>query len=88
MVEFREKPEGEDSWINSGFFVLSNKIFEYLNDDNTIWEKDPLEKLAVNRELNVWKHEGFWHPMDTLRDKLLLEKLWKEKKAPWNVWAD
>ncbi|OUU26508.1 MAG: glucose-1-phosphate cytidylyltransferase [Candidatus Endolissoclinum sp. TMED37] len=88
VVEFREKPVGEDSWINSGFFVLSSKIFEYLNDDNTIWEKGPLEKLAVNRELNVWKHEGFWHPMDTLRDKLLLEKLWKEKKAPWNVWAD
>ena len=85
MVEFREKPA--DSWINGGFFVLEPKVFELIDGDASIWERGPLEKLAENRALAVYRHQGFWQPMDTLRDKILLEELWTSGKAPWKVWA-
>lgn len=86
IKSFREKPEGDGVWINGGYFVLEPKIFDYIKDDQTVWEQEPLRDLAHNGELNAYKHAGFWHPMDTLRDKNVLEELWKENKAPWKVW--
>ena len=86
IEKFIEKPKGDGHRVNGGFFVLSKKIFNYLKDDHTIWEKDPLEKLAKDNQLLSYKHDGFWHPMDTLRDKDYLESLWNRKKAPWKIW--
>ena len=87
MVEsFREKPSGDGKWINGGFFVLSPEVIEHIEGDHTFWEKEPLEKLATDEQLSVYKHDGFWQPMDTLRDKLLLEDLWNSGNAPWKVW--
>jgi len=84
---FAEKPKGDGSWINAGFFVCEPEVFNYINDgDSTIWERGPLEGLATDSKLGAWKHEGFWRPMDTLRDKLDLEKMWTEGKADWKVW--
>ncbi len=80
---FVEKPHGDGNWINGGFFVLSPKVIDYIEDDNTIWEREPLENLAAKGELNLYKHEGFWHPMDTLRDKKHLESLWDSPECPW-----
>ena len=84
--DFREKPEGDGSWINGGFFVLSPKVIEFIEDDNTSWENKPLSMLAKNNQLCAFKHNGFWQPMDTIRDKALLEKLWSSGKAPWKIW--
>ena len=84
---FMEKPKGDGAMINGGFFVLSPKVIEYIADDQTIWERDPLERLAKEGNLAVFPHLGFWQPMDTLRDKLHLEELWQSGKAPWKVWA-
>ena len=84
--DFREKPKGDKSWVNAGFFVIEPKIFDYIRDDSTIFEKEPLENLAINRELVAYKHLGFWQPMDTLRDKNLLEDSWKSGNAPWKFW--
>lgn len=86
ITAFKEKPQGDGVWINGGFFVLSPKIFQYIENDNTIWEKQPLETLALDNELSAFFHQGFWHPMDTLRDKNALEKLWSSGKAPWKLW--
>ena len=80
-----KKPKGDKQWVNGGF-LLNKKIFNYLGDSKTVWEKEPLENLAKDDESNVFKHEGFWQPMDTLRDKLLLDKLWNENKAKWKIW--
>lgn len=85
---FQEKPKGDHSWINGGFFVLQPEIFNYIEGDHTIFEKEPLEQLAKDGELTAYKHNGFWHPMDTLRDKNYLESLWVSNKAPWKVWED
>ena len=84
--KFLEKPHGEGGWINGGFFVLSPKVLELIEGDETIWEKFPLESLAKNQNLEAFLHYGFWQPMDTLRDKILLEDLWVTGKAPWKVW--
>ena len=87
VTKFHEKHRGESSWINGGFFVFEPSIFDYLQDgDSTILEKKPLETLAKERQLTAFKHTGFWHPMDTLRDKNHLENLWNTKKAPWKIW--
>ena len=86
VTEFHEKHSGESSWINGGFFVFEPGIFDYLRDDSTVLEKTPLETLAKEKKLNAFKHSGFWHPMDTLRDKNHLENLWSSKKAPWKTW--
>ena len=87
VTEFREKHTSESSWINGGFFVFEPKIFDYLQDgDSTILEKKPLETLAKEQQLTAFKHTGFWHPMDTLRDKNHLENLLNTKKAPWKIW--
>ena len=86
VTEFHEKHSGESSWINGGFFVFEPGIFDYLRDDSTVLEKAPLETLAKEKKLSAFKHNGFWYPMDTLRDKKHLENLWSSKKAPWKTW--
>jgi glucose-1-phosphate cytidylyltransferase len=83
---FQEKPEGDGLWINGGFFVLNPSVFDLIEGDGTIWERQPLEALAGAGQLGIYKHHGFWRPMDTLRDKHELESLWEEGKAPWKVW--
>ena len=86
VTEFHEKHSGMDSWINGGFFVFEPGIFDYLQDDSTILEKTPLETLAKEKKLAAFKHNGFWYPMDTQRDKKHLENLWYSNKAPWKTW--
>lgn len=83
---FQEKPQGDGGWVNGGFFVLSPKVFDYIKDDSTAWEREPLETLASEGQLVAYKHTGFWHAMDTLRDKNYLESLWASGQAPWKVW--
>jgi glucose-1-phosphate cytidylyltransferase len=87
ITTFKEKPAGENGWINAGFFVLSPKIGDYIEGDGTVWEREPLEKLAADGQLGVHLHRGFWQPMDTLRDKLLLEGLWAAGSPPWKIWT-
>ena len=86
VTEFHEKHSGVDSWINGGFFVFEPGIFDYLQDDLTILEKTPLETLAKEKKLAAFKHNGFWYPMDTQRDKKHLENLWSSNNAPWKIW--
>jgi glucose-1-phosphate cytidylyltransferase len=83
---FQEKPSGAGSWISAGFFVLSPKVVDYIEGDATPWEKEPMERLAREGELNAFCHDGFWQSMDTLRDRQYLESLWQSGKAPWQVW--
>ncbi len=87
ILSFKEKPQGDGAWINGGFFVCEPDIFNYLkNDVNCVFEKEPLENLANDNELNAYKHSGFWRPMDTLRDKKELTEMWMTGKAPWAIW--
>jgi len=86
VTKFIEKPQGDGGWINGGFFVLDPKTIDYISDDMTSWEREPLENLASDGQLSAYKHYGFWHPMDTLRDKNMLEDMWQSGKAPWKVW--
>ena len=86
VTRFKEKPAGGDAWINGGFFVLSPKVIEYIAGDDTLWEHEPVERLAGEGELAAFFHDGFWQPMDTLRDKTALEELWSSGQAPWKVW--
>jgi glucose-1-phosphate cytidylyltransferase len=86
VQSFEEKPHGDKSWINGGFFVLSTAVTEYISGDNVPWESEPLEKLAREGNLAAYKHPGFWQPMDTLRDKNHLEQLWATGRAPWKIW--
>jgi len=83
---FQEKPVGDGGWINAGYFVLSPKVGSYIAGDSTVWEKEPMEKLAAEGQLQAHFHRGFWQPMDTLRDKRHLEDLWASGKAPWKIW--
>lgn len=83
---FKEKPQGDGAWINGGFFVLSPKVLSYIDNDKTSWEQEPMNALASGGELSAYMHNGFWQPMDTLRDKVHLEDLWNKNKAPWKVW--
>jgi glucose-1-phosphate cytidylyltransferase len=87
VTAFREKPMGDGGQINGGFFVLSPSVIERIRGDETLWEREPLESLARDGQLGVYAHDGFWQPMDTLRDKVHLETLWSEGRAPWKVWA-
>lgn len=87
VTSFTEKPLGDNMWINGGFFVLEPSVFRYVTGDRTSWEGDPLEALAADRELNAFRHFGFWQAVDTLRDKNHLEDLWSSGKAPWKTWA-
>jgi glucose-1-phosphate cytidylyltransferase len=86
VTEFAEKPAGDGLWINGGFFVLSPGVMDYIQDDDTIWERGPMELLTERRQLAAFIHKGFWHAMDTMRDKALLDELWSSGKAPWKVW--
>ncbi|MDQ3195923.1 MAG: glucose-1-phosphate cytidylyltransferase [Burkholderiales bacterium] len=85
---FSEKPQGDGAWVNGGFFVLEPGIFDYIGDDRTVWEHQPLRDLAHAGQLSAYRHAGFWQPMDTLRDKTVLEQLWNSGQAPWCVWKE
>lgn len=87
VLNFKEKPKGDGAMINGGFFVLTPQVLDYLGDDRTVWEQEPLMNLAAEGQLMAYEHHGFWQPMDTLRDKHLLEELWQSGKAPWKTWA-
>jgi glucose-1-phosphate cytidylyltransferase len=86
ITSFREKRDGDGAWVNGGYFILEPEVINLIADDTTIWEKEPLEKLADMEQLSAFRHDGFWQPMDTLRDKNYLEELWQSGKAPWQVW--
>lgn len=89
ISSFREKPAGDgrnNAWINGGFFIVEPYALDFITDDSTVWEKEPLEELANSNQLSAYRHNGFWQPMDTLRDKHLLEDLWDSGKAPWKIW--
>ena len=86
VISFKEKPPMEEVWVNGGFFVLEPQVFDYLQNDSTIWEKEPMEGLVENNQLSAYKHHGFYQHMDTIKEKNLLNKLWQEEKAKWKVW--
>jgi glucose-1-phosphate cytidylyltransferase len=86
IISFEEKPSGDGSWINGGYFVLEPGIFDYVENDQTVWERQPLETLAKDSQLSVHKHKGYWNAVDTLRDKNHMQDLWDNKQAPWKVW--
>jgi glucose-1-phosphate cytidylyltransferase len=86
ITNFQEKPDGDGAWINGGFFVLSPKVLDYIEGDSTVWEQSPMERLASESQFMAFFHRGFWQPMDTLRDKVLLETLWESGNAPWKIW--
>lgn len=87
VASFQEKPIGDNAYVNGGFFVLSRGVIDYIDGDTTVWERAPLEGLARDGELKAFRHDGFWQPMDTLRDKLYLDELWDAGKAKWKVWS-
>ena len=86
VLRFEEKPQAEEGRINGGFFVLSPSVIDHIEGDDTIWERRPLERLAQDGQLRAWHHDGFWQPMDTLREKQILESLWQSGRAPWKLW--
>lgn len=88
VASFREKPQGDGAWINGGFFVLEPGVLDYIKDDMTVWEQEPLQMLAKDEMLSAYKHHGLWQPMDTLRDKMYLDSLWESGKASWKVWSE
>jgi glucose-1-phosphate cytidylyltransferase len=87
VTGFREKPRGDGGWINGGFFVLRPEVGNYIGGDETVWEREPMERLAAEGQMAWYPHDGFFQPMDTLRDRQLLESLWAERSAPWQVWS-
>ena len=86
VLTFQEKPRGDMGWINGGFFVLSPKVTDYIEGDSTFWEREPMERLAREEQLAAYLHHGFWHPMDTLKDRIDLETMWSSGQVPWKVW--
>ncbi|MBW4470148.1 MAG: glucose-1-phosphate cytidylyltransferase [Stenomitos rutilans HA7619-LM2] len=86
IKQFHEKPEGDGAWINGGYFVLEPEVIDYIEDDTVMWEHEPLKKIAHDGKLAAFRHDGFWQPMDTLKDKNYLDDLWQKGKAPWKVW--
>jgi glucose-1-phosphate cytidylyltransferase len=88
VTQFKEKPRDAEGWINGAFFVLEPGVFDYIEGDNTQWEKEPLERLAIEGQLMAYRHNGFWQCMDTIHEKRLLEKLWQSGQAPWKTWKD
>jgi glucose-1-phosphate cytidylyltransferase len=86
VSSFQEKPEGEGNWINGGFFVLSPDVIDLIKNDMCSWEEEPLRALVEKKQLYAYKHEGFWQPMDTLKEKMTLNELWHKGKAPWKIW--
>jgi glucose-1-phosphate cytidylyltransferase len=87
-TSFVEKPPGDNAWINGGFFVVEPEAVDFIQGDDIVWERDPLEKISRINELSAYKHSGFWHPMDTLRDKKYLNELWNSGNPPWRVWNE
>jgi len=87
VAEFTEKPQTGEGWINGGFFVLDRRVVDYVDGDETLWERDPMERLAADGQLMAFRHEGFWQPMDTQRERKLLEDLWAGGSAPWKLWT-
>jgi glucose-1-phosphate cytidylyltransferase len=87
VISFKEKPRGDSSWVNAGFFVLNPRVLDYIDGDDTTWEQAPIERIAGEDQLRAHFHRGFWQPMDTLRDKTLLEELWANGQAPWKSWS-
>lgn len=85
---FREKPRGDGAWVNAGFFILEPSVVDYIDGDETVWERDPLERLATEGQLSAFRHEGYWQPMDTLRDRMVLEEAWESQCPPWKLWPD
>jgi glucose-1-phosphate cytidylyltransferase len=88
VKEFQEKPAGDGAWINGGFFVLEPSVIDYIDGDSTVWEREPLERLAKTRQLGAYQHRGFWQAMDTLREKNHLEELWASNNPPWRSWGN
>lgn len=88
VLVFSEKPQAEEGWINGAFFILEPEVFDYIEGDETVWEREPLERLAQEGQLMAYKHDSFWQCMDTLREKHLLEKLWQSGNPPWKIWRD
>jgi len=86
VISFLEKPKGDGAWINGGFFVCEPGIFEFIENESTVWEREPMENIAAQNQMRAFKHSGFWKPMDTLRDKKDLEQLWQKNNAPWKIW--
>lgn len=86
ISSFKEKPQGDGAWVNGGFFVLEPEVLDYIEGDHTVWEREPLEALANDDQLAAYKHSGFWQPMDTLRDKNVIEDLWSSDSPPWKIW--
>lgn len=86
VAGFQEKPQGDGGWVNGGFFVLSPRVMDYIGGDDSIWEREPMETLAREKQMAAYLHRGFWQPMDTLRDKHHLEELWNSPRPPWKVW--
>lgn len=86
VMSFAEKPKGDGAWINGGFFVCEPAIIDYIDGDDTIWEREPMERVAREGQMQAYKHHGFWRPMDTLRDKVELEQKWNSHQAPWKIW--
>lgn len=86
VPSFKEKPKGDGAWINGGYFVLEPKVIDYIESNDTVWEREPMEHLASEGQMTAYRHSGFWQPMDTLRDKELLEQLWSSGQAPWKIW--
>lgn len=86
VISFQEKPMGDGGWINGGFFVLSSNVFDLIDGDSVVWEREPMQNLSRAGQLSVYRHSGFWQPMDTLRDKQQLEDLWESGRAPWKIW--
>ena len=87
VSQFTEKPQTGEGWVNGGFFVLNRAVLDYIDGDHTLWERDPMERLAADGQLMAFQHDGFWQPMDTLRERRLLEELWATGSAPWKVWS-
>jgi len=88
ILSFQEKPHGDGAWINGGFFILSPQVIDYIDGDATIWEREPMERIAHEGQFTAYRHDGFWQPMDTLRDKHHLEQLWQSGRAPWKIWSN
>jgi len=88
VTDFTEKPPGDGSWVNGGFYVMNKAVFNYIEDDTTVWEGEPIRKLVQERKVNAYKHYGFWRAMDTMTDKRQLEEIWNSGKAPWKIWED
>jgi glucose-1-phosphate cytidylyltransferase len=86
VASFLEKPAGEGGWVNGGFFVVEPPVLDYIEGDETVWEREPMERLAEDNRLAAYRHSGFWHPMDTLRDRIVLEEMWSSGDPPWKVW--